>query len=257
MTSPADRPSAKSISQSQQRSKAVLKPKSRSQFTPHGFVAFHLGIGGVGGFYGNLSHKNRYIPPHKDDLAKYDHVETEPFSKDEGNADQFALFPSVEMGYKFLPYLAIKNRFSFSIFNDGGYPPRVRKQYATGQNAFTYLVPKFLISNTLIMNLCPLGIVGSTGRHRYGVGIEVGYDLSVVGYEYGWDRYARREKGGVRRAVGHGIQVGIFFRIAKFKFGVSNSIQLHGAHDFTSLLYLGVEIPFGLRKNNNAEGDHR
>jgi hypothetical protein len=154
------------------------------------------------------------------------------------------------VGYKIHPYFTIKDRFSFSVLDYGGYPPRVRKQYASGQNAFTYLVPKYLVSNILIANFCIPWIVESNGRSRYEAGFEVGYDLSGVGYEYGWDRYAKREKGGMRRAVGHGIQAGIFFRIAKFKIGISNSFQLHGAHGLTSLLYMGIELPFGPKKNN-------
>ena len=230
------------------KAKEALRSHRRRGFRPHWFIA-----GGAGGFlsaanvFHGLSTKTLHIPPHPDDYAKYDQVSTAPFSKKDG-VDVGVGSVFFDIGYKYSSYFGLKNRFSLFFFESlAGYPPLIRKRYESEQNAFTYLVPAFAISNTVLADLSNTYYSNEkVGFPWFAIGLEVGLSVTLIGYEYGWDRYAKRQWGGVRCGGGIGPQVGAYVKMGAVKVGVSFDI-LHSGF-YMARTYFSIQYPFGFEK---------
>ena len=168
--------------------------------------------------FSGLSSKERYVPPHPDDIAqKKSSTKPIEITKDY-SIDRFPVGFYVSAGIFFTRLLGIKNTLSiFPVYinglndYDGGnplkegeyqFPPINRQKYSSGEDAFTFIS----VGNLLVNDL---SLVFSPQIGRVWINLEIGYNLTGIEYLYGWDRYAKIEFSSSEYHAHHGLHLGI------------------------------------------------
>ena len=168
--------------------------------------------------FSGLSSKERYVPPHPDDIAqKKSSTKPIEITKDYSIA-RLPLGFYVSAGIFFTRLLGIKNTLSFfprvengiGDYNGGNplkegeyhFPPINRQKYSSGEDAFTFISVRNVLVNDLSLVFSPQ--IGDVW-----INLEIGYNLTGIEYQYGWDRYAKIEFGSSEYHAHHGLHLGI------------------------------------------------
>jgi hypothetical protein len=234
-------------------------------------VTFALSTGGEVFDYDSLPDSIRHVPPHPDDVGS----QTEPI--DAGSGGYFDLGLKVGLLVDFWQYVFLRYQMGFVYERSDnevgsssyGYPPLHRQQYASGENAFTFIsltrgpmslrthnlsLGTYLFRNRTIAfdrNFSHQQEMPAWERrdHEFSITLEGGFSTHQFSIIRGWDRYAHTEEMDVQEINIWGFNWAISFSFTspgQFYPGISldlGGVVYSAAYNFYASLtiLLGIE----------------